>query len=79
MWRRQILFGRLFALYLASYGVFRFLAEFLRETTKAYGDLSAYQIMSLMMIVAGGVALVARTLHQPASWERWRLAARGAS
>lgn len=78
LWRRQILFGRLFALYLASYGVFRFFTEFLRETPKAFGDLSAYQIMSLMMIVAGGVAIAVRTLHQPASWERWKLAARGA-
>ncbi len=36
LWRRQILFGRLFALYLLSYGVFRFLTEFLRETPKAF-------------------------------------------
>jgi len=72
LWRRQILFGRLFALYLLSYGVFRFLTEFLRETPKAFGGLSAYQIMSLLMIVAGGIAIVARTLRQPASWERWK-------
>ena len=45
LWRRQILFGRLFALYLLSYGVFRFLTEFLRETPKAFGGMSAYQIM----------------------------------
>jgi prolipoprotein diacylglyceryltransferase len=76
LWRRQVLFGRLFALYLASYGVFRFFSEFLRETPKAYGDFSAYQIMALMMIMAGGVAVAARTLRQPASWERWRVAAR---
>jgi len=31
------------------------------------------------MIVAGGVAIVARTLHQPASWDRWKLASKGAS
>jgi len=79
LWRRQILFGRLFALYLACYGVFRFFSEFLRETPKAYGDLSAYQVMSLVMIVAGGVAIAARTLHQPASWDRWKLASKGAS
>jgi phosphatidylglycerol---prolipoprotein diacylglyceryl transferase len=79
LWRRQVLFGRLFALYLASYGLFRFLTEFIRETPKAFGELSAYQVMSLMMIVAGIVAIVARTWHQPASWERWKLAARGAS
>ena len=51
LWRRQILFGRLFAVYLLSYGVFRFLTEFVRETPKVFGDLSAYQIMSLLMIV----------------------------
>jgi hypothetical protein len=53
LWRRQLLFGRLFAFYLVSYGVFRFFTEYLRETPKAYGGLSAYQIMSLAMIVAG--------------------------
>jgi len=79
LWRRQVLFGRLFALYLASYGVFRFLTEFIRETPKAYGDWSAYQIMSLMMIAAGGIAIIARTMHQPASWQRWKPAARGIS
>lgn len=79
LWRRQILFGRLFAFYLACYGVFRFLTEFVRETPKAYGDLSAYQLMSLAMIVAGLAALIMRTLHQPASWERWRTAGRRAT
>ena len=74
LWRRQLLFGRLFAFYLVCYGVFRFLTEFVRETPKAYGGLSAYQIMSIAMIVAGGVALVARTIRQPASWQRWRAA-----
>jgi prolipoprotein diacylglyceryltransferase len=77
LWRRQILFGRLFALYLVCYGAFRFLTEFLRETPKAYGDLSAYQLMGLAMIVAGLVAIVLRTVHQPDSWERWKTAGRG--
>lgn len=76
LWRRQMLFGRLFALYLVSYGVFRFMTEFLRETTKAFGDLSGYQILSLLMIVAGGVAIIARSLHQPSSWQRWKSAAK---
>lgn len=79
LWRRQILFGRLFAVYLACYGVFRFLTEFLRETPKAYGDLSAYQLMSLAMIVAGVVAIVARTVRQPAAWDRWKVASKGAT
>jgi len=72
--RRQMLFGRLFALYLVGYGVFRFLVEFIRETAKPYDGLSAYQLLCLVMIVAGTWALVARTLHQPASWSRWRVA-----
>jgi prolipoprotein diacylglyceryltransferase len=59
--------------------VFRFLTEFLRETPKAYGELSAYQLMSLAMIVAGAVAIIARTLHQPASWEKWKIAGRAAA
>ena len=75
---QQILFGRLFALYLACYGVFRFLTEFLRETPKPYGDLSAYQLMSLAMIAAGGIAIVARSVRQPASWQKWRSAGKAA-
>lgn len=78
LWRRHWLFGRLFAFYLVSYGVFRFFSEYLRETPKAYGGLSAYQLMSVIMIVAGGVALIARTVRQPAHWEQWKLAARRA-
>lgn len=76
LWRRQMLFGRLFALYLASYGAFRFLTEYLRETPKAYDGFSAYQLLSVAMILAGSLALVARTLHQPGHWQRWKLAAR---
>jgi prolipoprotein diacylglyceryltransferase len=79
LWRRQLLFGRLFALYLVSYGVFRYFSEYLRETPKAYGGLSAYQIMGLAMIVAGGVALIARTVRQPPQWENWKMAARRAT
>ena len=79
LWRRQMLFGRLFAFYLASYGVFRFFTEYLRETPKAYGGLSAYQLLSVAMILSGGVALVLRSWRQPPSWEQWKLAARRAA
>lgn len=72
LWRRQILFGRLFAMYLAAYGVFRFFTEYLRETPKAYDGLSAYQLMSLAMVVAGVAAVAWRTWRQPASWQRWK-------
>jgi phosphatidylglycerol:prolipoprotein diacylglycerol transferase len=71
--RRQILFGRLFALYLVSYGVFRFFIEFIRETAKPYDGLSAYQLMCVAMILAGGLAIILRTLHEPESWKRWRV------
>ena len=74
LWRRKILFGRLFALYLATYGVFRFATEFIRDTEKPFAGLSAYQWMALGMIVAGAAALIARSIRQPESWQRWRLA-----
>jgi phosphatidylglycerol:prolipoprotein diacylglycerol transferase len=70
--RRQILFGRLFALYLVSYGLFRFFIEFIRETAKPYDGLSAYQLMCVVMILAGGLALIIRTVRQPESWAKWR-------
>jgi phosphatidylglycerol---prolipoprotein diacylglyceryl transferase len=73
LWRRGILFGRLFALYLAAYGVFRFATEFIRDTAKPFAGFSAYQWMSLAMIVAGAAAIYWRTRSQPASWRRWQL------
>lgn len=72
--RRQILFGRLFALYLLSYGIFRFAIEFIRETAKPYDGLSAYQLLCVAMVIAGAWALIARTIRQPDSWSRWRVA-----
>lgn len=73
LWRRQALFGRLFALYLCAYGVFRFFSEFLRDTAKPFDGLSAYQWMSLAMVAAGSAALYLRGRRQPASWDRWKL------
>ena len=73
LWRRGALFGRLFALYLVAYGVFRFATEFIRETAKPFAGLSAYQWMSLAMVVAGATAIYLRTRTQPASWRRWQL------
>ena len=77
MWRRKILFGRLFALYLAAYGVFRFATEFIRDTAKPYGGLSAYQWMALAMVLAGATAIYLRTRRPPASWARWNVALGG--
>jgi phosphatidylglycerol:prolipoprotein diacylglycerol transferase len=71
--RRKALFGRLFALYLAAYGLFRFVTEFIRDTDKAFAGLSAYQWMSVAMIVAGTTALYLRSRRQPESWRRWQM------
>jgi phosphatidylglycerol:prolipoprotein diacylglycerol transferase len=60
LWRRKLLAGRLFALYLVGYGTFRVASEFWRVTPKAFAGLSAYQWMALAMVVAGGVAMVLR-------------------
>lgn len=73
MWRRQLMFGRLFAVYLAAYGAFRFGTEFIRDTAKPFAGLSAYQWMSLAMVVAGTTAIYLRTRAQPEAWRRWRL------
>jgi len=60
LFRRKRLPGRLFALYLVAYGVFRFLTEFLRVTPKVFDGLSAYQWFSMMMVLAGAAALYLR-------------------
>jgi phosphatidylglycerol:prolipoprotein diacylglycerol transferase len=73
LFRRRILFGRLFALYLVAYGAFRFATEFIRDTAKPFAGLSAYQWMALAMIAAGAVAIYVRTRRQPAAWARWKV------
>lgn len=57
LWRRRLLSGRLFALYLVAYGAFRFLHEYWRVTEKAFAGASAYQWMALAMVLAGLLAL----------------------
>jgi phosphatidylglycerol:prolipoprotein diacylglycerol transferase len=52
--------GRLFALYLIAYGIFRFATEFLRVTPKAWEGWSAYQWFALMLVAAGLVSLYLR-------------------
>ena len=71
LWRRKMLFGRLFALYLASYGAFRFATEFIRDTAKPFSGLSAYQWMAIAMILAGSTAIYLRSRRHPESWNRW--------
>jgi len=75
--RRQILFGRLFAVYLVGYGTFRFLIEFVRETAKPYAGLSAYQLLCVVMVMAVVVTLLLRSRHRPPAWAK--LKAAGAS
>lgn len=72
LWRKQQLFGRLFALYLASYGAFRFVSEFWRETSKAWEGFSAYQWLALAMVVCGLISLAARSRSQPGEWQQWK-------
>lgn len=60
LWRRKKMAGRLFAVFLVAYGIYRFGSEFWRITPKAFWGLSAYQWLSLCMAVAGGTALYLR-------------------
>ncbi|HOE78328.1 MAG TPA: prolipoprotein diacylglyceryl transferase, partial [Bacilli bacterium] len=55
-----------FAIYLMSYGLFRFLIEFAREDDRGafIGKLSPSQTLSLLAIIAGIVLLVLPHLMQ---------------
>ena len=70
--KRQILFGRLFSLYLILYGAFRFMTEFIRDTPKFVGGFSGYQALALLMILLGAAFLFKRTIAQPAAWQEFR-------
>jgi len=72
MYKRRLLFGRLFAVYLVGYGAFRFGTEWLRVTEKVFFGLSAYQWFAVMMIVSGAVAIIVRSGKQPSGWMRMR-------
>lgn len=50
--RARRLEGRVFAVYLASYGAFRVVMEALRDTPKT-GGVSVYQVLSVVMIACG--------------------------
>lgn len=60
LYRRGLLRGRLFALFLVSYGAFRFVSEFWRETAKVFDGWSAYQWFCIALVLAGAVAFLAR-------------------
>jgi phosphatidylglycerol---prolipoprotein diacylglyceryl transferase len=69
--RKKIFFGRLFSFYLMIYGAFRFLTEFIRDTPKFFGPLSAYQILSLGMIILGASFFLKRTFAPPSTWNQF--------
>jgi phosphatidylglycerol:prolipoprotein diacylglycerol transferase len=60
LWRRKQMTGRLFAVFLVAYGIFRFGSEFWRVTPKAFWGFSAYQWLSIFMVVAGCATLYLR-------------------
>lgn len=55
--KRERLKGRLFALYLVIYGLFRFATEFVRDTPRLEVGVSRYQILALVMIALGAIAM----------------------
>lgn len=52
--------GRLFAIHLLAYGLFRFAMEPLRDTRDYLGPITAYQLFALAMIACGIFGLVRR-------------------
>jgi len=60
-YRRGLLQGRLFALYMIVYGVFRAVLEPWRDTPKFLGGFSVYQGLALCLIGAGIVSMKMRT------------------
>lgn len=61
IYRREKLRGQLFALFLMSYGAFRFVSEFWRETSKAFAGWSAYQWFCIALLLVGAVAFLLRS------------------
>lgn len=55
---------RLFFIFLAAYGLFRFLHEWMRDTPKWGGVISGYQVIALAMAVLG-VVMFARRKPRP--------------
>lgn len=68
--KRKLFFGRLFAVYLVIYGLFRFSTEPIRATPKDFDGYSAYQIFAAVMVVLGTAFLVKRTVWRPKEWDQ---------
>jgi phosphatidylglycerol:prolipoprotein diacylglycerol transferase len=60
LWRKRRMAGKLFATFLVTYGIFRFISEFWRVTPKAFWGMSAYQWLSICMVIAGAGTLYLR-------------------
>jgi phosphatidylglycerol:prolipoprotein diacylglycerol transferase len=58
--RQKKLAGQHFHLYLISYGIFRFLHEFVRQEPHILGPFSGYQIAALAVLALGVVGFVRR-------------------
>lgn len=64
--RRGLLQGRVFAVYLMAYGVFRFLTEFIRVTPRVLDGYSVYQAWCLVMIALGAISFAMRSRREEA-------------
>jgi phosphatidylglycerol:prolipoprotein diacylglycerol transferase len=58
--RRYLFTGQHFHLYLISYGLFRFIHEFLRATPRVAGGISGYQIAAIAVAGLGTIGFVRR-------------------
>lgn len=56
--------GDLFLCYLAMYPAIRFFMEFLRLDSSEFGNLNINQMLSLIAVIAGGIALLVRHRRQ---------------
>ncbi len=66
--RNRRMTGCVFSLYLIAYGIFRFLSEFIRETPKSFGSFSAYQWLSIVMVLLGMAFLLKRKRFPAGIW-----------
>ncbi len=57
---RKVLPGQHFHIYLMTYGSFRFLHEFLRDTPRIFGALSGYQLAALAVAMLGAIGFLRR-------------------
>ena len=60
--------GEVFAIYLMSYGMFRLITETIRDTPKPLGGWSTYQILAMLMVIAGGTFFIKRRFWPPVTW-----------